>query len=69
MFCGPIRHAPDLCTLYADVVGTTRATRFVDRPGKGMWTYRIGMTANWLDDPHAGDVYLFSPRVVADVGP
>ena len=65
--CGPIHNAPDLCTLYADRVGTTRTTQFVDRPGKGTWTYRIGMTANWLDDPKAGDVYLFSPRLTADV--
>jgi hypothetical protein len=68
VFCGPIRNAPDLCTLYADVVGTTRATSFVDHPSHGTWTYRIGMTANWLDDPHAGDVYLFSRRLVVDLG-
>ena len=65
--CGPIRNAPDLCTLYADRVGTTRATQFVDHPGKGTWSYRIGMTANWLNDPTAGDVYLFSPRLTANV--
>jgi hypothetical protein len=65
--CGPIRNAPDLCTLYADRVGTTRATQFVDRPGKGTWSYRIGMTANWLNDPTAGDVYLFSRRLTVDV--
>jgi hypothetical protein len=68
VFCGPIRNAPDLCTLYANVAGTSRTTTFVDRPPKGTWTYRVGMTANWLDDPHAGDVYLFSPRKVINVG-
>jgi hypothetical protein len=68
VFCGPIRNAPDLCTLYADVAGTSRTTTFVDRPPTGTWTYRVGMTANWLDDPHAGDVYLFSPRRVVNVG-
>jgi hypothetical protein len=68
VFCGPIRNAPDLCTMYADVVGTTRTTTFVDHPPKGTWTYRIGLTANWLDDPHAGDPYLFSRRVVVNVG-
>jgi hypothetical protein len=68
VFCGPIHNAPDLCTLYADVVGTTRTTSVVDRPPKGTWTYRIGMNANWLDDPNAGDVYVFSRRVVVNVG-
>jgi hypothetical protein len=58
--CGPVPHAPDLCGLYADRVGTTRAPAFVDRPGSGRWIYRIGATANWLDDPQAGDVYVFS---------
>jgi hypothetical protein len=68
VFCGPVHNAPDLCTLYADVVGTSRATTFVDHPPKGTWTYRVGMTANWLDDAHAGDVYLFSRRMVVRVG-
>ena len=68
VFCGPIRNAPDLCTLYSGVVGTSRTTTFVDHPPKGTWTYRIGMTANWLDDPTAGDVYLFSRRLVVNVG-
>ena len=63
VICGPARNAPDLCTLYADRVGTTATTAFVDHPPKGTWTYRIGMTANWLDDPNAGDVYLFSRRL------
>jgi hypothetical protein len=67
VFCGPIRNAPDLCTLYADRVGTTRATTFVDHPGKGTWTYRIGVTANWIDDPKAGDVYVFGPQLNVNV--
>jgi hypothetical protein len=67
VFCGPIRNAPDLCTLYSDRVGTTRATTFVDHPGKGTWTYRIGVTANWIDDPKAGDVYVFSRQLNANV--
>jgi hypothetical protein len=68
VFCGPNKNAPDLCTLSADVVGTSRTTTFLDHPPKGTWTYRIGMTANWLDDPKAGDVYLFSRPVVVNVG-
>ena len=68
VFCGPIHNAPDLCTLFSDIVGTTRTTSFVDHPPRGTWTYRIGMTANWLDDPNAGDVYLFSRQMVVNVG-
>jgi hypothetical protein len=67
VFCGPVKNAPDLCTLYADRVGTTSTTAFVDHPPKGTWTYRIGLTANWLDDPNAGDVYLFSRRLNVQV--
>jgi hypothetical protein len=67
VFCGPIRNAPDLCTLYSDVVGTSRGTSFVDHPPKGAWAYRVGMTANWLDDPHAGDVYMFSRPLTVKV--
>jgi hypothetical protein len=67
VLCGPARNAPDLCTLAAAPVGTSRTTTFTDRPGKGVWTYRIGETANWLDDPNAGDVYVFSPRVTVSV--
>jgi hypothetical protein len=32
-----------------------------------MWTYRIGISANWLDDPHFGDVYVFSRPVTVSV--
>jgi hypothetical protein len=42
------------------LLGTTREPRFVDKPPAGPWTYRIGLTANWLDDQNAGDVMLLS---------
>jgi len=58
--CGPVRHAPDLCSFYAQKLVTSRTTEFVDSPGAGTWTYRIGITANWLDDTQYGDVYVFS---------
>lgn len=47
--------------------GTTRATRFVERPGRGTWTYRIAVATNWLDDPHMGDVFLVSAPVTVTV--
>jgi hypothetical protein len=50
-----------------DVVGTTRTTTFVEQPGPGSWTYRIGASANWLDDFAFGDVYVTSPAVTVTV--
>ena len=28
--------------------------------GKGTWTYRIGVAANYLDDAEGGDVFVVS---------
>lgn len=39
---------------------TTRAAEFVDRAPPGRWTYRVGVGANWADDPQFGDVFLLS---------
>jgi len=62
---GRLRNAPDSCQLFMDEVGTSRGTSFDDRPGRGTWTYRIGVAANWLDDPKLGDIYVVSgPTVV-----
>jgi hypothetical protein len=57
--CGPVKNAPDLCEIQARELGTTRATEFVDHPGPGTWTYRVGITANWLNNMGFGDVYAF----------
>jgi hypothetical protein len=46
-----------------DDVGSSRTTTLDDRPGPGTWTYRIGVAANWLDDPKLGDVYVVSAPV------
>jgi hypothetical protein len=40
--------------------GTIRTTAAVDHPGRGTWTYRVAVAANWLDDPRMGDVFLVS---------
>ncbi|HVS85973.1 MAG TPA: hypothetical protein VHD91_10105 [Gaiellaceae bacterium] len=54
------------CYLGMADLGATRSTRFVDRDAQGgPWAYRIGVSANWLDDPTLGDVYVLSSRVVA----
>ena len=33
----------------------------------GRWTYRVGVAANWLDDPSLGDVVLVSAGAVVTV--
>jgi hypothetical protein len=48
------------CRLEMTFIGVTRAHSFVDHPPAGAWTYRIGLTANWLDDPSRGDTMLLS---------
>ena len=45
----------------------TRQTVAVDRPGPGTWSYRIGVGANWIDDPLLGDVFLVSGQAIARV--
>jgi hypothetical protein len=59
VFCAGTR-AADQCRLYSDLPAATRANSYVDRPGNGTWTYRIGVSANWLDDERLGDVYVVS---------
>jgi hypothetical protein len=58
----------DNCALYTDSVATTTATSFTDRPPAGTWTYRIGIAANWLDDPKLGDVYVVGTPVTVTAG-
>jgi hypothetical protein len=53
------------CAVKGEPVGTTRDTSFVDSSAPARATYRIGVGTNWIDDPEAGDVFVFSPPVVA----
>jgi hypothetical protein len=64
---GRLRDSSDNCQLYMDDVATVRAPSFADRPGVGSWSYRIGVAANWLNDPTLGDVYVVSPPVTVTV--
>jgi hypothetical protein len=61
--------APDNCLLSpaAQSIGTTRGRSWPDAPGAGTWIYRVGLSANWLNDPGFGDVYLFSRPVTVSV--
>jgi len=65
--CTPVPHASDSCTLTMDDLGAHDGGRWVDRPGKGTWTYRLGLAANWLNSPDYGDVYSVGPPVRVDV--
>lgn len=59
------RDGADRCTLQMIVLDTTRERSYVDRSPEPGVTYRIGVAANWLDDPERGDVVLVSPPVRA----
>ena len=48
------------CTLQWSEVGVTRQGARYDTPGSGAWIYRVGVAANWLNDPAQGDVYFTS---------
>jgi hypothetical protein len=48
------------CRLEMTYIGVTRDHSFVDHPPAGAWTYRIGLTANWLNDASHGDTMLLS---------
>jgi hypothetical protein len=65
---GLLNNASDDCQLYTDQVGVTRDTTFVDHPPSGRWTYRIGVSANWLNDTSLGDVYVLSTPVRVTTG-
>jgi hypothetical protein len=64
---GRVNDAADNCRFGADSIGTTTAQTFVDHPGPGRWTYRVGVSANWLDDPALGDVTVISRPVTVPV--
>lgn len=51
------------CSLLASPIATTRAREYVDLAPPPGATYRIGVAANWADDPEQGDIFVFSPPV------
>jgi hypothetical protein len=59
--------ASDDCELGMASVATTETPFFVDHPGRGTWVYRIGVAANWLNDPSLGDIYVVSPPALVTV--
>ena len=65
--CTPVPHAADNCQLAMDDLGAHRGGHFVDKPGRGRWTYRLGLAANWLNSPLYGDVFSLGPPLVVRV--
>jgi len=53
------------CQLEMDVIATTREPRWRDGSPPPNVRYRIGVAANWLDDPDEGDVATLSRPVPA----
>ena len=53
------------CFIRGLPIGTTRELTFLDESAPASATYRIGIGTNWIDDPEAGDVFVFSPPVTA----
>jgi hypothetical protein len=64
---GTPANAANDCRLYMDQRAATRTTSTIDHPGTGTWSYRIGVAANWLNDPSLGDIYVVSPPVTVTV--
>ncbi|MDX6409057.1 MAG: hypothetical protein QOE13_2128 [Gaiellaceae bacterium] len=64
---GRLRNSSDNCQLFADDAGSVKVPSFVDRPGPGSYSYRIGIAANWLNDPSLGDVYVVSAPVSVEI--
>jgi hypothetical protein len=60
--CLPERraHGARDCEVLMELRGITRSTTFTERAPPGVWSYRVGMSANWRNDPTLGDVLLLS---------
>jgi hypothetical protein len=68
ILCVPTGHAPR-CTLEMQEVARTRSNRiFVQDPGPGTWTYRLGIAGNWRDDESLGDPFVISRPLNVRVG-
>lgn len=48
------------CSIEMEEAGRTTSRLWRELPPKGSWTYRVGIAANWLDDPDEGDILVVS---------
>jgi hypothetical protein len=60
---GCSRGGADRCTILMDELGVTRRKVFVDTDPVPNGIYRVGVAANWVDDPTQGDVFVISRPV------
>ena len=52
------------CRLLGTIVDyTTGKHAFQERPGPGVWQYRVGAKASWLNEANQGDIYVVGPPV------
>lgn len=60
--CLPKVFAPGAsdCRITMDTASVVSTTSFVDQPPPGKWVYRVGLSANWVNDLNGGDVLLLS---------
>jgi hypothetical protein len=52
-----------VCALSWQEIGVSQTASIRDKPGRGTFTYRVGVAANWLNDPNQGDIFLTSPTL------
>jgi hypothetical protein len=64
---GRVNNSADNCSLYMESPAVRGTTSFEEPLPPGVWTYRIGVAANWLNDPTLGDVYVVSRPVTVTV--
>ncbi len=65
--CTSVPHAAANCQLVMSDLGAHANGSFIDKPGAGTWTYRLGLAANWLNSPLYGDIFSLGPPVVVHV--
>jgi hypothetical protein len=65
--CAHVANASVDCRLDVQNSIPTRSTSLVDHPGSGTWSYRVAVSANWLNNDRLGDVYVLSEPVVIRV--
>jgi hypothetical protein len=65
--CAHVPNSTIDCRLSVENGFPTRRTELTDEPGKGTWTYRVSVFANWLDDERFGDMYVVSPPLTVTV--
>ena len=52
------------CRLLGAIVDYTNGKHaFQERPGPGVWQYRVGAKASWLNEANQGDIYVVGPPV------